>query len=190
MYWFIGLVAQDDVLKGNIEPSYILCTSHGTSEARTGFRVYRVNSFSSGTSPPKYIVPEVVGHEDIIDFLSSYRTRDHMHNSKYHTEEETKKYYPKGSLFWFECDKNGDRNKLSTCIFICNVPVKKTNMWTDGGKKRLEKYQNDISLKHLLTKANINTINLSEDVKIKCSLLDEKRRQKYLKEKKRNEKLV
>jgi hypothetical protein len=80
----------------------------------------------------KVLVTSLIGNEDMIDFLCSYRTRDHMHNSKHFSHEKTKKYYPHGGLFWFVCDKNG--NPAGPALFIMKVPV--TTRSTDTGFKR------------------------------------------------------
>jgi hypothetical protein len=80
----------------------------------------------------KVLVTSLLGNDDMIDFLCSYRTRDHMHNDKHYSHEKTKKYYPHGGMFWFECDKQG--NPLGTATFIMQVPVAKKE--TDSGLKR------------------------------------------------------
>lgn len=46
-----------------------------------------------------------------------------MHGDKRYSHEETKKYYPKGALCWFECNQYGE--PLGTAIFIETVPRRK-----------------------------------------------------------------
>lgn len=58
-----------------------------------------------------------------------------MHGDKHYKHEETKKYYPKGALFWFECDEYGE--PLGTAVFIENVPRKHKGP-TDSGLRRLK----------------------------------------------------
>lgn len=57
-----------------------------------------------------------------------------MHGDKRYSHEETKKYYPKGALCWFECNQYGE--PLGTAIFIETVPRRKL-VKTDSGHKRL-----------------------------------------------------
>lgn len=45
----------------------------------------------------KVLVTELYGHDDMIDYLCAYRTRDHMHNDDHYSHAATKKYYPKGA---------------------------------------------------------------------------------------------
>lgn len=132
MYHFLGIVLEEDILNGTIVPAYILCQSKGTSERRSGWRVARQDENNILANMQKVIVKTLIGNENMIDFLCSYRTRDHMHGDKHHKQEATKKYYPKGALFWFECKKNGE--PLNNAIFIMKVPVKAE---TDAGFKRL-----------------------------------------------------
>ena len=69
---------------------------------------------------PKALVRELEGHEDMIAFLSNFRTRDHMHGARRWKHERTKKYYPEGALFWFECDVYGRQN--GPAYYIKHVP--------------------------------------------------------------------
>lgn len=133
MYHFLGIVLEEDILNGTIIPAYILCQSKGTSENRSGWRVIRQSEDNSMANMPKVLTKTLIGNDNMIDFLCNYRTRDHMHGDKNYKAEDTKKYYPKGALFWFECDKNG--KPLDNAIFITRVP-RKTGI-SDGGFKRL-----------------------------------------------------
>lgn len=83
---------------------------------------------------PKVLVTSLIGNEAMIDFLCSYRTRDHMHGDKRYKHEDTKKYYPRGALCWFECNQYGE--PLGTVIFIEKVPRSKRGK-TDSGMQRL-----------------------------------------------------
>lgn len=132
MYFFLGLVAQEDLLNGNIQPSYILCKSHGGAESRSGYRVYRCDE---GRRGPIVLVTEPKGNDDLVDFLSSYRTRDHIHTMG-RKHEKSKKYYPKGALFWFECNRAGEQT--GPAIFIQRVPVRIKHEKGDQGFERLK----------------------------------------------------
>lgn len=127
MYYYLGIVAQEDVLAGNFEPSYMLCQSHGKSENRSGWRVVKSNSVMSNMN--KVLVKTLYGNDTMIQFMSHYRTRDHMHADKRYKHEKTKKYYPKGGLFWFGCNAYGERD--GPAVFVKNVPDKGFN--TDDG---------------------------------------------------------
>jgi len=131
MYAFLAIVSQQDLADGNIVPSYVLCQSHGVSAARSGWRIVRQNA--SMANMPKVLVTSLYGNDHMIDFMSSYRTRDHMHGDQAYTHEETKKYYPKGALFWFVCDRFGEA--IGPAVFIRRVPVKSRQ--TDQGYRRL-----------------------------------------------------
>ena len=63
---------------------------------------------------PKAMVTSVYGHEDMIDYMSTYRTQDKMGG---------KHYLPEGGLFWFSCNEYGDFT--GHVIFIKNVPDEK-----------------------------------------------------------------
>lgn len=135
MYCFLGIVAQQDQQEGEIAPSFILCQAHGVSKKRSGWRVVRQDKTNPLCDMPKVLVTELIGHDDMIDFQCAYRTRDHMHGDKKYDYEETKKYYPKGALFWFECNKFGE--PLGSAVFIEKIP-RKIKGKTDGGMQRLE----------------------------------------------------
>lgn len=80
---------------------------------------------------PKAMVTSMIGHEDMIDYMSSYRTQDKMYG---------KHYVPCGALFWFTCNQYGDFT--GSCYFIKKVPVmelmQKSYMGT-GYRKLLRK---------------------------------------------------
>lgn len=148
MYFYLGIVAEEDLRKGYIIPSYILCQSHGTSERRSGWRVTKQNEDNPMRNMNKVLVTSLLGHDDMIDFLCAYRTRDHMHGDKHYKHHQTKKYYPKGGMFWFECNQYGE--PCGSALFIMRVPVGKKN--TDSGFTRLkEAQQKEPSLIDLLS---------------------------------------
>jgi len=143
--YFLAIVSQQDHLRGMIEPSYILCKSGGDSPSRSPWRVYRANENFPGVS--KVLVKWPSGSEEMIDFMSHYRTRDHMHQSGNYRHERTKKYYPKGALFWFECNEYGEAE--GPAVFVKFVPDPDI-VKTDNGKQRL-----DDALSHELSAADI-----------------------------------
>lgn len=131
--YFLAIVAKQDLIRGNIAPSYILCQSHGTSENRSPWRVYRANTPLAKS--PKVLTKWPSGNDLMVDFLSSYRTRDHMHDPSRYKHESTKKYYPEGALFWFECNDYGEIT--GPAVFVKTVPEKGVHK-LDSGKQRLE----------------------------------------------------
>ena len=50
-------------------------------------------------SLPKVLFTSIYGHDDILDYLSLFRTQDKMHGVH---------YYPSGALCWFECNQYGE----------------------------------------------------------------------------------
>ena len=62
-----------------------------------------------------------------------------MHKGKY-IHKATKKYYPRGGLFWFECDKYGEQTGYS--IFVMKVPSWSSKRKVDEGAKNLIEYLN------------------------------------------------
>ena len=117
MYWFLAIVKKEDVEKGNWIPFYTLCRSHGTAETRSPWRVTKRGMGMDNM--PKVLVNTVHGNDKMIEFMSCYRTRDHMHKSKH---KSTKKYYPEGTLCWFPCDHYGDQ--IGPALIIKKVPDK------------------------------------------------------------------
>ncbi len=131
--YFLAIVARDDLLRGHIRPSYVLCKSHGDSENRSPWRVYRANT--PLVNCPKVLVKWPGGNDLMIDFLSKYRTRDHIHDPDSKHYDQTKKYYPEGALFWFECNNYGEAT--GTAVFVKCVPDRK-GYKDDGGKQRFD----------------------------------------------------
>lgn len=122
MFYFLGIVVDQDILHGDMSPSYIVCQSHGLSEKRSGWRVIRQDKTNKALrNMNKVLVKSLIGNDLLINYMCNYRTRDHMHGDKKYSHEQTKKYYPKGALFWFECNQYGEPN--GTAIFIKRVPV-------------------------------------------------------------------
>lgn len=144
--YFLAIVAKQDLLSGNIVPSYVLHKSQGDSQNRSPWRVYRANV---GVNSPKVLVKWPLGNAIMEDFLSSYRTRDHMHGAKRYKHESTKKYHPEGALFWFECNDYGEAT--GPAVFVKQVPDKSMHVQNDTGKQRMEEaLKKQPSIKELL----------------------------------------
>ena len=130
-YYFLGIVAKDDLLKGIIVPSFILCQSSGKSAARSGYRVMRVDT-KLIQQYSVVMVARIDEHPELIEYLSNYRTRDHMHTSKRRGHKRTMKYTPEGALFWFECTSEGAYEYRGRKIFIKTIPDKAVKCVNQG----------------------------------------------------------
>lgn len=128
MYYYLAIVKEKDLLKGNITPSYILCKTNGKSENRSPWHV--VQAQHDNGNLPKLLVTSLVGNDFIIEFMSNYRTRDKHYYIKGRHTKAMRKYYPKGALFWFPCDINGIQK--GPALFVKRVPDK-TCAQTDQG---------------------------------------------------------
>ena len=138
MYYFLAIVKDKDLLKGNIVPSYILCKVKDPSPGYAPWRVYRPDN-GYIVALQKVLVTSLLGHDEMIDFLSKYRTRDKAPNRRGRRSRASYKFYPKGALFWFPCDIYGVQN--GPALFIKRVPdktIKGDN--NDQGKQRYEAY--------------------------------------------------
>jgi len=51
-------------------------------------------------SNPRILFTETLGHEDMIDFMSSYQCQD----------RKGKHYHPRGVLCWYGCNRYGEMN--------------------------------------------------------------------------------
>ena len=148
MYYFLAIVAGDDLDRWGICPSYSRCQSHGHTETRSGWRVVKQTQRDTFPNMGKVLVTSLIGNDTMIDFLRSYRTREHMHGDKRYDHEATKKYYPEGALFWFGCNRYGEPTGES--VFIRRVPDEQRGK-TDAGFERLRQAQARLpTLKELL----------------------------------------
>lgn len=136
--FFLAIVPDENIRRGILNPGFILCKSHGKSEKRTQWRVSNVVN-GEKCKYPKLLVRNPFEHPEMIDFMRFYRTREHMHKGKY-IHKATKKYYPRGGLFWFECDKYGEQTGYS--IFVMKVPSWSSKRKVDEGAKNLIEYLN------------------------------------------------
>lgn len=111
MYWLLALVLDANIRDGTWWPAFILCQSWTTNEKRSGWRIIAQKDGVPTSNLPKVLVTEITGHEDMIQFMSSYQK----------TDPKTKKHYhPKGALCWFSCNQYGD--PMGEVVFIKRVP--------------------------------------------------------------------
>jgi hypothetical protein len=98
---------------------------------------------------PKVLVTSIYGHDDMLDYLSDYRTQDKMHGLH---------YYPKGLLCWFEADKYGD--PLGSVYIARRIPDMNLIFLpkSQKGYRRLLKQRSKrLTLKEILTKENADS---------------------------------
>lgn len=131
MLAFLAIVADDDLRKGIIEPSYILCTKDVETASRTDLIVKRANEMGDCS---KLLVNSLSEYDELIHFLSNYRTRERVSDDI--PNKLTKKFCPIGALFWFPCDKYGNQDESQPPLFIKRVPDRRFPR--DGTKAILE----------------------------------------------------
>lgn len=136
MYWFLAIVKKEDGKHGNFLPYYVLCKSKGTSENRSGLRVVKYGS--SLYKMNRALVTDINRNNHLIDFMSNYRTRDHMHGSKHYRHKSTMKYYPQGYLCWFPCNAYGEQ--IGPPLFVKTVPDPPKGSNTDDGFQNLKEF--------------------------------------------------
>ena len=142
MYYFLGLVTSKNLVRGNIIPDYFLSSFATTNANYAPFRIVRRGR--GRETMPRVLVTALSGRENdmMIDFMSNYRTRINHHSYK--------KFYPKGALFWFECDKKGNRN--GTAVYIKHVPVSKGRLNDDKWKRMSEELLRTFTITELFTR--------------------------------------
>lgn len=122
-YYFLGLALDQDILKGDFYPSFVLCHALTTSSKRTGLRVIKNLDGKPSKNLPKVLVTEPNGHDDLLDFLSVYQTQDGLRGKHYH---------PEGALCWYACNQYGD--PTGEVIYARKVPIKNL-MWSFAQKR-------------------------------------------------------
>jgi len=110
MYYFLAIVLKDDIAEGNFYPSYVLCKSFTTSTRHSNLVVVNQTSGVPSSKRPRLLVTELYGHDDMIEFMSSYQTVD----------KNMVHYHPRGGLCWFECDAYG--RETGSVVWIKRVP--------------------------------------------------------------------
>ena len=91
---------QSDVVNGTFWPAYVLCKSYTTSEKRSGYKIVKIQDGIQLKSNPRLLFTETIGHEDMINFMSSYQCQD----------KKGKHYHPHGHLCWYGCNQYGEMN--------------------------------------------------------------------------------
>lgn len=98
---------------------------------------------------PKVLVTSIYGHDDMLDYLSDYRTQDKMGGVH---------YYPSGALCWFETNQYGE--PLGPVYYMRKIPDMKLleiPRRQRGYKKLLKQQKRTISTKEKLIKENADT---------------------------------
>lgn len=106
--------------RGNFTPQFVLCVVSQTTGARAPWRVIQSNVRME--EYPKLLVTSLTGriNDIMIEFMSHYRTRDKAYNRRTRRFRSSKKYYPKGALFWVPCDIDGVQR--GPALFVKRVP--------------------------------------------------------------------
>ena len=158
MYFFLAISLQKDVVKGTFWPSYVLCRAYTTSAKRSGYRIIKIFDGVQQRNIPRLLFTEIYGHEDLINFMSSYQCQD----------ENGKHYHPRGYLCWYECNKYGEPTGKV-------IPIKKVPeyIWiyafSERGFQRLKKERKKkMKLKEILSKEP-RASPLETDKKIKLA---------------------
>ena len=175
MYWYLALVLDANIRDGTFWPAFILCKSWTTNERRSGWRIIAQNDGVPTSNLPKVLVTEILGHEDMIQFMSSYQKTD---------TKTGKHYHPRGALCWFSCNRYGD--PTGNVVFIKRVPEWRwifdfANRGFQQLKRTLEKQP---ELKELfISDSSLESMNFT-DTKMKLHQLS--KRQDRLKRRKEN----
>lgn len=127
----------------------MLCVSNTASSKRSGWRVIKQMNGNTKFNLPKVLVTSIYGHDDMLDYLSDYRTQDKMRGIH---------YYPKGALCWFETNQYGD--PTGSVYIARHIPDE--SQWNipkrQRGYKRLLAQQNrKLSLKEKFTRERSDT---------------------------------
>lgn len=160
--YFLAIVLQENLIEGEIWPAYILCKTKGRATTRSGIMVKNMTNTSQMSLTPLYVKnPEE--HPELVEFLSHFRTRDHRHDSKY-DHELTKKYYPHGALFWFEC--TATNRQTGNCIYVKRVPDKSSSRQTDQGLAVLNEFiDREVNFKELfMDEGGMDMINVHKEI--------------------------
>ena len=148
---------------GRFWPSFVLCESRTKSNVRSGWRVVKNLEGSKTFSLPKVLVTSIYGHEDMLEYLSDYRTQDKMGGVH---------YYPKGALCWFECNKYGE--PTGSVYFARRIPDMKyleVPRRQRGWQRLLKRQNRKYNLKDKFSKPNV-------DEKLKLTVKPELRQKK------------
>ena len=120
-----------------------------SSNKRSGWRVVKQFGDKPRFNLQKVLVTSIYGHDDLLDYLSDYRTQDKLRGVH---------YYPKGALCWFETNQYGDPTGM---VYLARrIPDEK--QWNiprrQRGLKRLLDQQKKIyNLKEKFTKERSDT---------------------------------
>lgn len=140
----MAITLNADVVNGSFWPSYVLCQTYTTSEKRSGYQIVKQLDGIPAKKLPRVLVTETTGHEDMINFMSSYQCQD----------KKGKHYHPRGMLCWYGCNSYGE--PVGIVQPIKRVPE---YVWIydfkNKGYQRLKREQSYIPpLKEVLTRDN------------------------------------
>lgn len=106
--FFLGILTDQSMHAGITSPDFVLCRNGNHS---TEWFVFPTDKTHHA---PKVLVTTMEGHDDLVDFLVSHRAVNPRYGKK-RDPIGTKRYVPKGAIFWYECDIYGTRT--GPCYF-------------------------------------------------------------------------
>lgn len=110
--YFLGFVTRENMNKGIIEPSYIVCKNKYFSQDKKYLDVYTRKTDEIDAKDTIILFGSLYGNKTIIDYMSYHQFYDGDNKSRTFLE---------GGLYFFECDKHGRRTGSS--LFIRKVPI-------------------------------------------------------------------
>lgn len=134
---------------GSFWPSYVLCYAQSSSDKRSGYRVIKQFEGSKKFYLPKVLVTSIYGHDELLDYLSDYRTQDKMYGVH---------YYPSGALCWLETNQYGD--PVGSIYIVRKVPDLKLlekPMRERGMRKLLQDQNRKLTLNEKFAKEKPDT---------------------------------
>ena len=119
-------------------------------------------------SNPKVLFTETIGHEDMINFMSSYQCQD----------KKGKHYHPKGFLCWYGCNKYGEMNG-----FVQPIKRVPEYVWIfDFKNKGYQRLKREMSvlpkLNEVISKEPYALLNDKTSVKLKLNQESKRQRRK------------
>lgn len=160
MLAFLGAVAKDDLDKGKTDPSYYLCKHATTDENDLGYMIVAANTQLSNV--PKVLVNSFVGNEDLIEFMSRFRSVKYPKNRKGRI-----RYFVQGALFWFPCNRYGERIPQQPPVFITRIPLGE-RVHEEGAKRLRQVRENrNHTINHLLSDEPVSIVPSTFNVKRK-----------------------
>lgn len=119
MFYYLGIVLDEDWESGWIFPTYVLCKNPRSKEELSfAIREQDPEDIRQQKNLRKILVTEPYGNENAVEYMSHTR----VSNVK---DRKSRTLLPKGYLCYFPCDIHGTPDQRSFAIVIHHVPVKR-----------------------------------------------------------------